>query len=74
MEWEYYLNFIYILLFIFKTEIKNPDGRGYQNLMRLMNEDGIFKYLPKQDDAWVEFLQPFMKLTRKEKKRFNNKN
>ena len=52
----------------------DPDGRGYQNLMRLMNEDGIFKYLPKQDDAWVEFLQPFMKLTRKEKKRFNNKN
>ena len=52
----------------------DPDGRGYQNLMRMMNEDGIFKYLPKQDDAWVEFLQPFMKLTRKEKKRFNNKN
>ena len=51
----------------------DPDGRGYQNLMRLMNEDGIFKYLPKQDDAWVEFLQPFMKLTRKEKKRFKNK-
>ena len=52
----------------------DPDGRGYQNLMRMMNEDGIFKYLPKQDDAWVEFLQPFMKLTRKEKKRFKNKN
>lgn len=51
----------------------DPDGRGYQNLMRMMNEDGIFKYLPKQDDAWVEFLQPFMKLTRKEKKRFKNK-
>ena len=52
----------------------DPDGRGYQNLMRLMNEDGIFKYLPKKDEAWVEFLQPFMKLTRKEKKRFKNKN
>lgn len=52
----------------------DPDGRGYQNLMRMMDEDGIFKYLPKQDDAWVEFLQPFLKLTRKEKKRFKNKN
>jgi len=55
------------------SEELDPDGRGYRNLMRLMNEDGIFKYLPKQDDGWVEFLQPFMKLTRKEKKRFNNK-
>jgi 5'-3' exonuclease len=51
----------------------DPDGRGYQNLMRMMDKDGIFKYLPKQDDAWVEFLQPFLKLTRKEKKRFKNK-
>lgn len=33
----------------------DPDGRGYKNLMRLMNDDGIFKYLPKVDDQWVEF-------------------
>ena len=52
----------------------DPDGRGYKNLMRLMNDDGIFKYLPKVDDQWVEFLQPFMKLSRKEKKRYNIKN
>lgn len=52
----------------------DPDGRGYKNLMRLMNNDGIFKYLPKVDDQWVEFLQPFMKLSRKEKKRYNTKN
>ena len=45
-----------------------------KNLMRLMNDDGIFKYLPKVDDQWVEFLQPFMKLSRKEKKRYNIKN
>jgi hypothetical protein len=35
-----------------------------------MIEDGIFKYLPKQDEQWVEFVNPFMKLTRKEKRRF----
>jgi hypothetical protein len=52
----------------------DPDGRGYKNLMKMMIEDGFFKYLPKQDDAWVEFLQPIMKLTRKEKKRYNNNN
>jgi 5'-3' exonuclease len=56
------------------SEELDPDGRGYKNLMRMMNDDGIFKYLPKTDDMWVEFLQPFLKLTRKEKKRFNIKN
>jgi len=54
-------------------ESLDPDGRGYKNLMRMMMDDGIFKYLPKRDDAWVNFLQPFMKLTRKEKKRFKTK-
>lgn len=51
----------------------DPDGRGYKNLMRMMMSDGIFKYLPKHDNAWVEFLTPFMKLTRKEKRRFKTK-
>jgi len=51
----------------------DPEGRGYKNLIKYMMEDGLFKYLPKKDNAWVEFLQPFMKLTRKEKRRFKNK-
>ena len=55
------------------TENLDPDGRGYKNLMRMMMSDGIFKYLPKHDNAWVEFLTPFMKLTRKEKRRFKTK-
>ena len=46
----------------------DPTDRGYKNLMRLMMEDGLFKYLPKNDEAWVNFLKPFMKLTRKEKR------
>jgi hypothetical protein len=59
---------------LYYSEDMDPDGRGYKNLMKMMIEDGFFKYLPKQDDAWVEFLQPIMKLTRKEKKRYNNNN
>ena len=59
---------------LYYTEELDPEGRGYQNLMRMMMSDGIFKYLPKQDDDWVDFLTPFMKLTRKEKKRYKNKN
>jgi DNA polymerase-1 len=49
----------------------DPTDRGYKNLMRMMMEDGLFKYLPKNDEAWVNFLKPFMKLTRKEKRKIN---
>ena len=38
-----------------------------------MVEDGLFKYLPKGDDAWTYFLKPFMKLTRKEKNKPKNR-
>jgi DNA polymerase-1 len=53
------------------TEDIDPTDRGYKNLMRMMMEDGLFKFLPKNDDAWVNFLRPFMKLTRKEKRNKN---
>ena len=53
------------------TDTIDPTDRGYKNLMRMMMEDGLFKYLPKNDDAWVNFLKPFMKLTRKEKRNIN---
>jgi DNA polymerase-1 len=49
----------------------DPTDRGYKNLMRMMMEDGLFKYLPKDNEAWVNFLKPFMKLTRKEKRNTN---
>lgn len=51
-------------------ETLDPENRGYQNLMRMMMNDGFFKYLPKADNSWVYFLKPFMKLTRKEKLKF----
>lgn len=50
------------------TDTIDPTDRGYKNLMRLMMEDGLFNYLPKNDEAWVNFLKPFMKLIRKEKR------
>jgi 5'-3' exonuclease len=56
------------------SESLDPDGRGYKNLIRMMMEDGLFKYLPKQDDGWIYFLKPFLKLTRKEKTKFKTKN
>ena len=54
-----------------QTDTIDPTDRAYKNLMRLMMEDGLFKYLPKNDEAWVNFLRPFMKLTRKEKRNTN---
>jgi len=45
----------------------DPEGRSYKNAIKLMIEDGLFQVLPKKDDAWVTFLNPFLRLTRKEK-------
>jgi DNA polymerase-1 len=55
------------------SESMDPDGRGHRNLIRMMMDNGFFKYLPKGDDAWVNFLKPFLKLSRKEKTKFRNK-
>ena len=51
------------------SETIDSTDRGYKNLMRLMMEDGLFKYLPRNDEAWVNFLKPFLKLIRKEKRK-----
>ncbi len=61
------------LVNLYYSESLDPDGRGYKNLIRMMMEDGLFKYLPKNDENWVYFLKPFLKLTRKEKTKFKNK-
>jgi DNA polymerase-1 len=53
------------------TDTIDITDRGYKNLMRMMMDDGLFKYLPKNDEAWVNFLRPFMKLIRKEKRNTN---
>jgi 5'-3' exonuclease len=49
------------------NEELDPEGRSYKNTMKMMMEDGLFTVLPKSDDAWIKFLNPFLRLTRKEK-------
>lgn len=56
------------LVELYYKESLDPTDRGYKNLMKMMMEDGLFKYLSKSDDAWINFLKPFLKITRKEKK------
>jgi DNA polymerase-1 len=53
------------------NEKLDTDGRSYKNLIKYMVNDGIFKFLPKTDDAWTYFITPFLKLTRKEKRKLN---
>jgi 5'-3' exonuclease len=62
------------LVELYYSETLDPDGRGHRNIIKMMIEDGFFKYLPKNDDAFVEFLKPFMKLSRKEKRKFKQSN
>jgi 5'-3' exonuclease len=45
----------------------DSEGRSYKNTMKMMTEDGIFTALPKGEDAWIKFLNPFLRLTSKEK-------
>lgn len=54
------------------NENLDTEGRSYKNAMKMMMEDGLFQILPKSD-AWMNFLNPFLRLTRKEKnKRYTN--
>ncbi len=56
------------------SDTLDPEGRGYKNLIRMMMNDGFFKYLGKSDDEFIKFINPFMKLTRKEKRQHKNNN
>ena len=58
------------LVELYYRESLDPDGRGYKNLLKMMMQDGFFKFLPKIDNAWVDFVRPYMKLTRKEKRNY----
>ena len=57
-------------IFSLINENLDPEGRSYKNTMKMMMEDGLFNVLPKSDNSWIKFLNPFLRLTRKEK---NNK-
>jgi len=58
---------------LYYSESLDPNGRGHRNLIKMMMQDGLFKFLPKGDDGWVNFLKPFLKLSRKEKINFRKK-
>lgn len=57
-------------IFSLIKENMDSEGRSYKNVMKFMQEDGFFSLIAKSDDGMVNFLNPFLRLTRKEK---NNK-
>ena len=54
-------------------EAIDPEGRHWKNALDLMMSDGILNILPKKDDAWVDFVRPFLRLTRIEKDKITTK-
>ena len=53
-------------------ESLDPEGRHWKNALSLMMSDGILNILPKRDDAWVDFIKPFLRLSRIEKDFYKN--
>ena len=41
--------------------------------LNLMMSDGLLNILPRTNDAWVDFVRPFLRLTRIEKDFYKNK-
>jgi hypothetical protein len=56
----------YDIEILIKEKLDKED-RSYKNTLKMMLEDGIFNLLPKQDNNWIDFLNPYLTLIRKEK-------
>ena len=54
-------------------EAIDPEGRHWKNALDLMMSDGLLNILPKKDDSWVDFVRPFLRLTRIEKDFYKSK-
>jgi 5'-3' exonuclease len=48
----------------------DPEGRDYKNVLKLMFEDGIMYAIPGGENGYVNFLEPFIRILKKEKKLF----
>ena len=48
----------------------NPEGRDYKNVLKMMFDDGIMYAIPGGENGYVSFLDPFIKLSKKEKNNF----
>lgn len=52
----------------------NPEGRSYNNVIKMMTEDGIINKLPTYNEGFYAFFEPFMYIINKEKTKYNKEN
>jgi len=50
----------------------DPEGREIKNVIKMMMEDGLMMAIPGGQDGYLNFLQPFLSLIKKEKKYYNS--
>jgi len=54
------------------NETLDPTGRSYKNLLKMMMEDGLFDFIGKSDESFINFTRPFLLLSRVEKNKFKS--
>ncbi len=59
--------------YIFNTSI-DPEGREIKNVIKMMIEDGLMFAIPGGKDGYINFLQPFLSVIKKEKSYFSQIN
>ena len=52
--------------YLFETTI-DPEGRETKNVINMMIEDGVMMAIPGGRDGYINFLQPFLRIIKKEK-------
>jgi 5'-3' exonuclease len=52
----------------------DPEGREYKNVLKMMIEDGVIYALPGGENGYISFMEPFIKLIKKEKNNFKKLN
>ena len=51
----------------------DPNGRSQKNVLKMMIEDGVIYVLPGGENGYLNFMEPFIKLLKKEKIKFKKK-
>jgi 5'-3' exonuclease len=59
--------------YLFETTI-DPEGREIKNVINMMIEDGLINAIPGGNDNYINYLQPFLNVIKREKKYYNDLN
>jgi 5'-3' exonuclease len=51
----------------------DPEGREYKNVLKMMIDDGVIYAIPGGENVYLNFMEPFIRLVKKEKLKFKNK-